>query len=73
MIAAVKRARPGTVVALLLADERVDPNMADEDSWTALMDAALNGHALSSAYREAFYGPIFSDDGDSPSFDARKF
>ena len=38
------------MVALLLADERLDPNMADKDGWTALMDAALNGHALSSAY-----------------------
>ena len=33
------------VVALLLADERVDPNIGDEDGFTALMWAADKGHA----------------------------
>ena len=34
-----------SVVALLLADKRVDPNMTDQDGFTALMHSAEEGHA----------------------------
>merc|ERR1712185_49505 len=34
-----------SVVTLLLADERVDPNMASQNGVTALIGAAMKGHA----------------------------
>merc|ERR1711995_203052 len=34
-----------SVVTLLLADDRVEPNMANQNGYTALMRAAVKGHA----------------------------
>ena len=34
-----------SVVVLLLADERLDPNIAKKNGYTALISAALKGHA----------------------------
>ena len=37
--------RHASVVMVLLADDRVEPNMANQNGYTALMRAAVKGHA----------------------------